>query len=66
MISSLRLVKSYLCTTMKQERLNHLLLLHIHKDRQIDLLAAMREFVLIKSDYEFLVDFDFLAEILWV
>ena len=31
---------------MKQERLNHLLLLHIDKDRQIDLLAAMREFVL--------------------
>ena len=49
--SSLRLVKSYLRTTMKQERLNHLLLLHIHKDRQIiDLLAAMREFVLLNDE----------------
>ena len=48
--SSLRLVKSYLRTTMKQKRLNHLLLLHIHKDRQIDLLAAMREFVLLNDE----------------
>ena len=50
--SSLRLVKSksYLRTTMKQERLNHLLLLHIHKDRQIDLLPAMREFVLLNNE----------------
>ena len=49
--SSLRQVKSYLRTTMKQERLNHLLLLHtIHKDRQIDLLAAMREFVLLNDE----------------
>ena len=48
--SSLRLVKSYLRTPMKQERLNHLLLLHIHKDRQIDFLAAMREFVLLNDE----------------
>ena len=47
-----------------QERLNHLLLLHIDKDRQIELLAAMREFVLLND--ERLRIFDFLAEILWV
>ena len=31
--SSLRRVKSYLRSTMSQERLNHLMVLHIHKDR---------------------------------
>ena len=48
--SSLRMVKSYLRTTMKQERLNHLLLLHIRRDRQVDLLAARREFVLLNDE----------------
>ena len=31
--SAMRRLKTYLRTTMTQERLNHLLLLHIHKDR---------------------------------
>ena len=31
--SAMRRLKTYLCTTMKQERLNHLSLLHVHKDR---------------------------------
>jgi hypothetical protein len=44
-------VKTYLRTTMKQERLNHLLLLHIHKDRKIDLTASMREYVLHDEDH---------------
>lgn len=30
--SAMRRLKTYLRTTMKQERLNHLLLLHVHKD----------------------------------
>ena len=30
--SALRRVKTYLCTTMTQPRLNHLMLLHIHKE----------------------------------
>ena len=36
--SALRLVKTYLRTTMKQERLNHLMIIHIHKE-------AMSEFI---------------------
>ena len=31
--SALRRVKTYLRTTMSQQRLNHLMLLHVHKDR---------------------------------
>ena len=31
--SAMRRLKTYLRTTMKQDRLNHLLLLHVHKDR---------------------------------
>ena len=31
--SALRRIKSYLRSTMKQERLNHLLLLHVHKNK---------------------------------
>ena len=30
--SAMRRVKSYLRSTMKQERLNHLMLLHVHKE----------------------------------
>ncbi len=35
--SAMRRLKTYLRTTMKQERLNHLLLLHVHKDHTDDL-----------------------------
>ena len=30
--SSLHHVKTYLCNTMSQERLNNLMILHVHKD----------------------------------
>ena len=30
--SAMRRIKSYLCYTMSQGRLNHLMLLHVHKD----------------------------------
>lgn len=43
--SSLRHVKSYLRTTMKQDRLNHLMMLYIHKERKIDYDEAMKEFI---------------------
>lgn len=43
--SSLRLLKSFLRTTMSQNRLNYLMLLYIHKDRTIDMRTAMREFI---------------------
>lgn len=43
--SSLRNIKTYLRTTMKQDRLNHLMMIYIHKDRKIDIIKAMREFV---------------------
>ena len=39
--SSLRHVKTYLLTTMKQERLNHLMMIYIHQDRKIDIEEAM-------------------------
>ena len=44
--SMLRLVKIYLRTTMNQDRLNHLMILHIHKEREINITEAMSEFVL--------------------
>lgn len=43
--SSLRHIKTYLRTTMKQDRLNHFMMLYIHKDRKVDIIKAMREFV---------------------
>ena len=43
--SALRLVKTYLWSTMKQERLNHLMILHIHRDREFNLKEAISEFV---------------------
>ena len=30
---------------MKQERLNHLMIMYIHKDREIDIGAAVTEFI---------------------
>ena len=43
--SALRPVKSYLRTTMTQERLNNLMILHIHRDRDVNLMEAVSEFV---------------------
>ena len=34
--SSLRHIKTYLRTTMRQDRLNHLMMLYIHKDRKVN------------------------------
>ena len=44
--SSLRHIKTYLRTTMRQDRLNHLMMLYIHKDRKVSITDAMKEFVL--------------------
>ena len=46
--SSLRHVKTYL-RTMKQERLNHLMI-YIHQDRKIDIEEAMNEFILFNNE----------------
>lgn len=45
--SALRRVKTYLRSTMGQERLNHLLMLHVHKEYtdELDFIAVANEFV---------------------
>ena len=45
--STLRRLKNYLRTTMTQKRLNHVVLLHIHKQHTdvIDLDDVMRQFI---------------------
>ena len=45
--STLRRLKNYLRSTMSQKRLNHVVVLHTHKERidELDLLATAREFV---------------------
>ena len=45
--STLRRLKNYLRTTMTQKRLNHVVLLHTHKQRTdvIDLDDVMRQFI---------------------
>ena len=45
--SALRRVKSYLRSTMLQERLNYLMLLHVHKDRtdKLCLRTVINEFI---------------------
>ena len=45
--SAMRRVKTYLRSTMRQERLNNLLTLHVHKDHtdELDLMAVANEFV---------------------
>ena len=48
--SSLRHVKTYLRTTMKQERLNHLMMIYIHQDKKIDIEEAMNEFILLNDE----------------
>ena len=45
--SAMRRIKSYLRNTMGQERLNHLMLLHLHKEKldKLDLVFIANEFV---------------------
>ncbi len=45
--SALRRIQTYLRSTMKQEHLNYLMLLHIHKTRtdEIDLKCIVNEFI---------------------
>ncbi len=45
--SALRRVKSYLQTAMTQERLNYLMLLHVHKERtdSLDLKLLVNDFI---------------------
>lgn len=45
--SGLRRVKTYLRSTMSQDRLNHLMILHVHKERTdgLDLKAVATEFI---------------------
>ena len=45
--SALRRLKNYLRTTMAQERLNHLMVLHVHKERidKMDLKSILNDFV---------------------
>lgn len=54
--SAMRRVKSYLRSTMHQERLNHLMVLHVHKDKtdQLFLPDIASEFVS-KSERRFQV-----------
>ena len=44
--SSLRHIKTYLRASMKQDRLNYLMMLYIHKDLKIDYMEVMKEFIL--------------------
>ena len=45
--SALKRVKTYLRATTKEKRLNHLMILHAHKDKtdKIDLVDAANQFV---------------------
>ena len=45
--SALRRLKTYLRTTMSQQRLNHTMLLYVHKDRtdKIDIVNIARSFI---------------------
>ena len=42
--SALRRVKTYLRTAMTQQQLNHLVLLHIHRDRSINMIEVANAF----------------------
>ena len=44
--SGLRRIKNYLCSTMSQ-LLNHLMILHVHKDKtdELDLKSCLNEFI---------------------
>ena len=48
--SSLRHVKTYLRMTMRQDRLNHLMMIYIHKDKTIDIQEAMDDFILLNNE----------------
>ena len=48
--SSLRHVKTYLRTTMKQDRLNHLMMIYIHKDKAINIEEAMDDFIVLDNE----------------
>ena len=50
-ISALKKVKTYLCSTMSQDRLNHIILLHCYKDLtdSLDLAVVVNEFVDLSS-----------------
>jgi len=45
--SALRRIKSYLCSTMSQQRLNNLMLIYVHKDKtdMLDLRKTGQEYV---------------------
>ena len=43
--SALRIVKTFLWTAMKQEKLNHLMIIHIYKERKINIKEVMSEFI---------------------
>lgn len=49
--SALRRVKTYLRTTMHQDRLNHLMVLHVHKDKtdNLPLDRCVNEFISLNS-----------------
>ena len=47
--SSLRHTKTYLRTTMKQDRKNHLMILYIHKERKIDIISKSLYSVMMKD-----------------
>ena len=49
--SAMKRIKSYLRSTMTQQRLNHLMLLHIHKDHtdRLNLIEAANDFVYAKE-----------------
>ncbi len=60
--SAMRRVKSYLCSTMLQERLNSLVTIHVHKDLadKVNITDVCNEFVCKKmnADYTFLEKFE--------
>ena len=41
---------NYLRTTMKQERWNHLMMIYIHKDKKIDMMETIKEFIQYKEN----------------
>jgi len=47
--SVLRRLKTYVRSTMKNERLSPLVLMHIHQDFEVDLYKAMEVFVSVKT-----------------
>ena len=51
--SALRIIKNYLRSTMKQERLNHLMILHVYKDEvdNLNLVDIANQFVSIKPEH---------------